>query len=99
MRKCFDRTLGAADLAFDRNFGQRSYITWSNHRTRECTTFTIIADPSYHNSQTMVKIALAGGSGDVASEIIEVLVATKKHDIVILSRNVSLQVLLHNKVR
>jgi saccharopine dehydrogenase-like NADP-dependent oxidoreductase len=47
----------------------------------------------------MVKIALAGGSGDVASEIIEVLVATKKHDIVILSRNVSLQVLLHNKVR
>jgi saccharopine dehydrogenase-like NADP-dependent oxidoreductase len=38
----------------------------------------------------MVKIALAGGSGDVASEIIEALAATKKHDIVILSRKVSL---------
>ncbi|KAJ4350370.1 uncharacterized protein N0V89_008991 [Didymosphaeria variabile] len=36
----------------------------------------------------MVKIALAGGSGDVASEIIEVLVAAKKHDIVMLSRSV-----------
>ncbi|KAF1956828.1 NmrA-like family protein [Byssothecium circinans] len=34
----------------------------------------------------MVKIALAGGSGDVASEIIEALVAAKKHDILILSR-------------
>ncbi|KAL1592008.1 hypothetical protein SLS60_011600 [Paraconiothyrium brasiliense] len=36
----------------------------------------------------MVKIALAGGSGDVASEIIEVLVAAKKHDIIVLSRSV-----------
>ncbi|KAJ4300819.1 hypothetical protein N0V90_002907 [Kalmusia sp. IMI 367209] len=35
----------------------------------------------------MVKIALAGGTGDVASEIIEVLAATKKHELVILSRN------------
>lgn len=36
----------------------------------------------------MVKIALAGGSGDVASEIIDFLLATKKHEIVILSRSV-----------
>ncbi|RMZ76209.1 hypothetical protein DV738_g5038, partial [Chaetothyriales sp. CBS 135597] len=35
---------------------------------------------------TMVKIALAGGSGDVAQEIRDVLVATKKHEILILSR-------------
>ncbi|KAF2438273.1 NAD(P)-binding protein, partial [Karstenula rhodostoma CBS 690.94] len=35
----------------------------------------------------MVKIALAGGSGDVASEIIEVLVTTQKHDIIVLSRS------------
>ncbi|KAL2798999.1 hypothetical protein BJX66DRAFT_322497 [Aspergillus keveii] len=34
----------------------------------------------------MVKIAIAGGSGNVASEIIDVLVATKKHEIIILSR-------------
>ncbi|KAL2825681.1 NmrA-like family-domain-containing protein [Aspergillus pseudoustus] len=34
----------------------------------------------------MVKIALAGGSGNVASEIIDVLIATKKHEITILSR-------------
>ncbi|RMD39751.1 hypothetical protein DV735_g5369, partial [Chaetothyriales sp. CBS 134920] len=34
----------------------------------------------------MVKIALAGGSGDVAQEIFDVLVATKKHEILILSR-------------
>ncbi|KAK7185569.1 NmrA-like family protein [Paraphaeosphaeria sporulosa] len=35
----------------------------------------------------MVKIALAGGSGNVASEIIDVLVATNKHEIIILSRS------------
>ncbi|KAF1969696.1 NAD(P)-binding protein [Bimuria novae-zelandiae CBS 107.79] len=35
----------------------------------------------------MVKIALAGGSGDVASEILDVLVAAKKHEIVVLSRS------------
>ncbi|KAL4882950.1 hypothetical protein BJY04DRAFT_185473 [Aspergillus karnatakaensis] len=34
----------------------------------------------------MVKIALAGGSGNVASEIIDALVATGKHEIVILTR-------------
>ncbi|KAF2656517.1 NAD(P)-binding protein [Lophiostoma macrostomum CBS 122681] len=34
----------------------------------------------------MVKIAFAGGSGNVASEIIDVLVATKKHEILILTR-------------
>lgn len=34
----------------------------------------------------MVKIAVAGGSGHIAQEIIEVLVATKKHEILILSR-------------
>ncbi|KAL4861360.1 hypothetical protein BDV12DRAFT_180390 [Aspergillus spectabilis] len=34
----------------------------------------------------MVKIALAGGSGNVASEIIDALIATKKHEIVILTR-------------
>ncbi|KAJ6442815.1 GTP-binding protein ypt4 [Purpureocillium lavendulum] len=34
----------------------------------------------------MVKIAIAGGSGNVAQEIIDVLVATKKHDILLLSR-------------
>ncbi|KAH8680672.1 hypothetical protein BX600DRAFT_504432 [Xylariales sp. PMI_506] len=34
----------------------------------------------------MVRIAFAGGSGNVAQEIIDVLVATKKHEIVLLSR-------------
>ncbi|KAF3044153.1 hypothetical protein E8E12_010451 [Didymella heteroderae] len=34
----------------------------------------------------MVKIAVAGGTGSVAREIIEVLAATKKHDILVLSR-------------
>jgi hypothetical protein len=34
----------------------------------------------------MVKIAIAGGSGNVASEIIDVLVATGKHEILVLSR-------------
>ncbi|KAI0143466.1 hypothetical protein GGR57DRAFT_366227 [Xylariaceae sp. FL1272] len=34
----------------------------------------------------MVNIAIAGGSGQVAREVIDVLVATGKHDIVILSR-------------
>ncbi|KFY70222.1 hypothetical protein V499_09346 [Pseudogymnoascus sp. VKM F-103] len=37
----------------------------------------------------MVKIAVAGGTGQVAQEIIAALVAVKKHDIFILSRNVS----------
>ncbi|RAK96088.1 NAD(P)-binding protein [Aspergillus ibericus CBS 121593] len=36
----------------------------------------------------MVKIAIAGGSGNVAQEIIDVLVAAKKHEIVILFRKV-----------
>lgn len=40
----------------------------------------------------MVKIAFAGGSGNVGSEIIDVLVATKKHDIVILTRSVNLPI-------
>ncbi|KAL2810279.1 NmrA-like family-domain-containing protein [Aspergillus granulosus] len=34
----------------------------------------------------MVKIAIAGGSGNVASEVISVLVATRKHEIFVLSR-------------
>ncbi|KAH4104060.1 hypothetical protein HBH70_097770 [Parastagonospora nodorum] len=34
----------------------------------------------------MAKIAIAGGAGNVASEIVDVLVATEKHDIVILTR-------------
>ncbi|CRG91333.1 hypothetical protein PISL3812_08381 [Talaromyces islandicus] len=34
----------------------------------------------------MVKVAFAGGSGNVAQEIIDVLVAQKKHDVLILSR-------------
>ncbi|KND90003.1 hypothetical protein TOPH_05289 [Tolypocladium ophioglossoides CBS 100239] len=34
----------------------------------------------------MVKIAIAAGSGNVAQEIIDVLVATKKHEILLLSR-------------
>ncbi|KAF2494576.1 NAD(P)-binding protein [Lophium mytilinum] len=34
----------------------------------------------------MVKIAIAGGSGNVAQEIIDVLVASKKHEILLLSR-------------
>ncbi|KAJ5294700.1 NAD(P)-binding protein [Penicillium antarcticum] len=34
----------------------------------------------------MVKIAIAGGSGNVAQEIIGVLLETKKHEIIILSR-------------
>ncbi|KAH0366624.1 NAD(P)-binding protein, partial [Aureobasidium melanogenum] len=34
----------------------------------------------------MVKIAIAGGSGNVAAEIIDVLVATGKHEILLLSR-------------
>ncbi|KAN0115166.1 NAD(P)-binding protein [Hyaloscypha variabilis] len=36
----------------------------------------------------MVKIAIAGGSGQVGREVIDALVAAKKHEIVILSRNV-----------
>ncbi|CAM1506067.1 Fc.00g057080.m01.CDS01 [Cosmosporella sp. VM-42] len=36
----------------------------------------------------MVRIAIAGGSGEVAQEIIDVLAAAKKHEIIILSRNV-----------
>ncbi|KAG9230359.1 hypothetical protein BJ875DRAFT_431810 [Amylocarpus encephaloides] len=35
----------------------------------------------------MVKIAVAGGSGELAREVIDVLVAAKKHEITILSRN------------
>ncbi|KAJ5587757.1 uncharacterized protein N7459_003522 [Penicillium hispanicum] len=34
----------------------------------------------------MTKIAVAGGTGNVAQEIVDALVATKKHDILILSR-------------
>ncbi|KAE8394149.1 hypothetical protein BDV23DRAFT_147960 [Aspergillus alliaceus] len=34
----------------------------------------------------MVKIAIAGGSGNVAREIIDALLAVKKHDILVLSR-------------
>ncbi|KAK3291660.1 uncharacterized protein B0H64DRAFT_409694 [Chaetomium fimeti] len=34
----------------------------------------------------MVKIAIAGGGGSLGQEVIDVLVATKKHDIIILSR-------------
>ncbi|KIV87260.1 hypothetical protein PV11_02815 [Exophiala sideris] len=37
----------------------------------------------------MVKIAVAGGSGEVAREVIDVLAATNRHDITILSRNES----------
>ncbi|MCJ1306874.1 hypothetical protein MMC25_000518 [Agyrium rufum] len=37
----------------------------------------------------MVRIAIAGGSGNVAQEIIDVLVATKKHEILLLSRKES----------
>ncbi|KAE9378972.1 NAD(P)-binding protein [Stipitochalara longipes BDJ] len=37
----------------------------------------------------MVKIAIAGGSGQVGREVVDALVATKKHEIVILSRNVA----------
>ncbi|KAF2799375.1 NAD(P)-binding protein [Melanomma pulvis-pyrius CBS 109.77] len=37
----------------------------------------------------MVKIAVAGGSGQVAHEIIDALIATGKHEITILSRNAS----------
>lgn len=44
----------------------------------------------------MVKIALAGGSGNVASEIVEVLVAGGKHEIIVLSRNVDIQFLSFN---
>ncbi|KAI1806375.1 NAD(P)-binding protein [Daldinia bambusicola] len=36
----------------------------------------------------MVQIVVAGGSGEVAREVIDALVATKKHDITILSRKV-----------
>ncbi|KAJ5100296.1 hypothetical protein N7456_006348 [Penicillium angulare] len=34
----------------------------------------------------MVKIAIAGGSGGIGQEIIDVLVATKKHEVILLSR-------------
>ncbi|XP_044715662.1 nmrA-like family domain-containing protein [Hirsutella rhossiliensis] len=34
----------------------------------------------------MVKIAIAGGSGDVGQEILDTLLATKKHEILLLSR-------------
>lgn len=36
----------------------------------------------------MVRIALAGGSGGVGREILDVLVTTGKHDIVVISRQV-----------
>ncbi|KAK1761850.1 NmrA-like family protein [Phialemonium atrogriseum] len=35
----------------------------------------------------MVKIAVAGGSGELAREVIDVLIATKKHELTILTRN------------
>ncbi|KAJ9614316.1 hypothetical protein H2200_002452 [Cladophialophora chaetospira] len=35
----------------------------------------------------MVKVAIAGGSGQVAKEVIDVLLATGKHEITVLSRN------------
>ncbi|KAK0725526.1 hypothetical protein B0H67DRAFT_659126 [Lasiosphaeris hirsuta] len=35
----------------------------------------------------MVRVAIAGGSGEVAQEVIDALVASKEHEIVILSRN------------
>ncbi|KAG4414028.1 hypothetical protein IFR04_012844 [Cadophora malorum] len=34
----------------------------------------------------MVKIAVAGGSGELAREVIDALLATKKHDIIVISR-------------
>ncbi|KAJ5763788.1 NAD(P)-binding protein [Penicillium manginii] len=37
----------------------------------------------------MVKIAIAGGSSTVANEIIDALVATQRHELVVLSRKVS----------
>ncbi|TVY21625.1 Oxidoreductase swnN [Lachnellula arida] len=37
----------------------------------------------------MVKIVVAGGSGQVGREVIDALVAAKKHEITVLSRNVS----------
>lgn len=37
----------------------------------------------------MVRIALAGGSGGVGREILDALLATGKHDITIISRKVS----------
>lgn len=71
---------------------RKAYIAITCHRSR----LQIYTSILYLNSQfhilssiiTMVKIALAGGSGDVASEIIDVLLATKKHEILILSRSV-----------
>ncbi|KAI0905083.1 hypothetical protein F4823DRAFT_628092 [Ustulina deusta] len=38
----------------------------------------------------MVKVAVAGGSGQVAREVVDALVASRKHDITILSRDVSI---------
>ncbi|PGH11857.1 hypothetical protein AJ79_04654 [Helicocarpus griseus UAMH5409] len=35
----------------------------------------------------MVKVAIAGGSGQVAKEVIDALIAANKHDITVLSRN------------
>lgn len=37
----------------------------------------------------MVRIALAGGSGGVGREILDALLATGKHDIIVISRKVS----------
>ncbi|KAH9906562.1 hypothetical protein F4778DRAFT_778952 [Xylariomycetidae sp. FL2044] len=37
----------------------------------------------------MVKVAIAGGSGPISREVIDALVASKKHDIIILSRQVT----------
>lgn len=39
----------------------------------------------------MVRIALAGGSGGVGREILDALLETGKHDIIVISRKVSKQ--------
>ncbi|EEH45283.2 uncharacterized protein PADG_01433 [Paracoccidioides brasiliensis Pb18] len=45
-------------------------------------------EPRYY-SFTMVKIAVAGSSGQISREIVDILIASKKHDITILSRKPS----------
>jgi len=39
----------------------------------------------------MVKVAVAGGTGALGRTIIEAILATKKHDVFVLSRSVSTQ--------
>ncbi|PKS05195.1 hypothetical protein jhhlp_008563 [Lomentospora prolificans] len=59
--------------------------SWSRYPpTSPSSSHEVLRQP--HDKRTMVKIAVAGGSGQVAREVIDALLAAKRHDIIILSR-------------